>query len=156
MQKIELTQGKYAIVDDGDFDDLNQFNWCFHNSGYAVRGVRVSGKVTLQWMHRIITNCPADMDVDHINHDKLDNQKSNLRVCSTSENCHNQQMHSVAKTSRFKGVYFDKQANKWRAQIKLNNKNKYLGLFTNEIDAAIAYNNAAIELFGEFAYLNVI
>ena len=156
MKQIELTQGKFALVDDDDFDELNQYNWCFHN-GYAVRGVAISqGKQKTQLMHRLITNCPDDMEVDHINHDKLDNRKSNLRVCSSSENSHNQKMQTKVKSSRFKGVYFNKNANKWQAQIKLDDKNKYLGLFTNEIDAAIAYNVAAIELFGEFALLNEV
>ena len=155
MKKIELTQGQYAIVDDEYFDEINQYNW-YSNKGYAVRHVTVSGKRTKQLMHRLITNCPDDMEVDHINHDKLDNQKSNLRVCSTSENQHNQQMRTKAKTSSYKGVCFDKHAGKWRARIGLNNEYKFLGLFENEIDAAIAYNNAAIELFGEFAFLNEV
>ena len=156
MQKITLTQGKFALVDDDDFEELNKYNWYF-SQGYATRHVTISGKRKLQGMHRFITNCPADMDVDHANHDKLDNRKSNLRVCSHSENNQNQQMRTKSKTSSvYKGVYFDKHANKWRAHIKLNYKDKHLGLFENEIDAAIAYNNAAIEMFGEFALLNVI
>ena len=156
MKQIELTQGQYAIVDDDDFDEINQYNWCF-NQGYAVRNVKVSkGKYNSQYMHRFVTNCSDDMDVDHINHDKLDNRKSNLRVCSTSENMRNQQIRTVAKTSVYKGVTFNKQAGKWMAQIVLDGKRKYLGYFTNETDAAIAYNNAAIEFFGEFALINVI
>ena len=155
MKQIELTQGKFALVDDDDFEELNQYNWCFSH-GYAVRYVTVSVKRTTQGMHRLVTNCATDMDVDHINHDRLDNQKANLRVCSTSENCHNQKVRTYAKSSRFKGVCFNKKLGKWEAKIQLNNKQKYLGLFENEIDAAIAYNNAAIEFFGEFALINVI
>ena len=155
MQQIELTQGMFALVDNEDFDEINQYNWCFAQ-GYAMRKVTISGKQKTLYMHRLITNCPADMDVDHINHDKLDNQKSNLRVCSNSENRRNQKVRTYAKSSVYKGVCFDKQHGKWRAEIGLNNKLKYLGLFTNETDAAIAYNVAAIELFGEFALLNVI
>ena len=156
MKQIELTQGQYAIVDDEYFDEVNQYNW-YSNNGYAVRSVEISkGKRTKQQMHRIITNCPDGFEVDHINHDKLDNRKSNLRVCSTSENQQNQKIRTKAKTSSYKGVNFDKHAGKWRARIMLNNKREYLGYFTNEIDAAIAYNVAAIELFGEFALLNEI
>jgi len=156
MQKIELSQGKFALVDDDDYDELKKYNWHVAN-GYAVRNAKVSkGKQKSQRMHRLITNCPADMNVDHINHDKLDNRKDNLRICSTAENLRNQQMQSVAKTSRFKGVYFNKNTNKWMAQIQSDDKRKYLGLFENEIDAAIAYNNAAIAMFGEFALINVI
>ena len=155
MKKIELTQGKFALVDDDDFDEINQYNWCF-NKGYAVRNVKVSGKQTTQRMHRLVTNCPDGFDVDHKNHDKLDNRKSNLRVCLKSENQHNQQMRTVAKTSIYKGVSFYKRDGNWRAEIMLNYKHKFLGYFTNETDAAIAYNNAAIEFFGEFALINVI
>ena len=153
MKKIELSQGMFAFVDDDDYDYLNQYNWCF-NKGYATRNVKVSGKQKTQNMHRLVTNCPDGLFVDHINHDKLDNQKSNLRVCSRSENNQNQQKRTIAKSSRFKGVYFAKHANKWMAYIRFNYKLKNLGYFTNEIDAAIAYNNAAIEMFGEFALIN--
>ena len=155
MRKIELTQGQYAIVDDEDFDDINRYNWYFH-LGYAVRNVKISCKQKTQCMHRLITNCPADMDVDHANHDKLDNRKSNLRVCSTSENMQNQKVRTYAKTSIYKGVLFYKRDGKWKAQIGLDDKRKHLGYFTNEIDAAIAYNVAAMELHGEFALLNDI
>jgi len=156
MKQIELTQGKFALVDDDDYDEINQYNWCFSH-GYAVRFVRIpQGKQKIQLMHRIITNCPDGFELDHVNHNKLDNRKDNLRICSKSENSHNQKVRTYAKTSIYKGVCFDKHANKWRARIKLNNKHKNLGLFENEIDAAIAYNNAAIELFGEFAFINVI
>ena len=155
MKQIELTQGKFAIVDDEDFEEVNQYNWYFAQ-GYAVRNVKVSGKQKTQLMHRIVTNCPADMDVDHANHDKLDNQKVNLRVCSRSENNQNQQTRTYSKSSVYKGVIFNKHANKWMARIMLNYKHKFLGYFANEIDAAIAYNVAAIEMFGEFALLNDI
>jgi len=155
MEQIELSQGKFALVDDDAFDEINQYNWCFAQ-GYAVRNVKVLGKYKMQYMHRLVTSCPADMNVDHKNHDKLDNQKNNLRICSTSENLRNQQIRTVSKTSVYKGVTFHKQAGKWQARIQLENKNNYLGLFANEIDAAIAYNVAAIEMFGEFALLNDI
>ena len=97
MKQIELSQGKYAIVDDDDYQELNIYNWYFNNDGYAVRSVEISkGKRTKQRMHRIITNCPDGFEVDHANHDKLDNRKSNLRVCSSSENSHNQKMQTRA------------------------------------------------------------
>jgi len=155
MQQIELTQGMFALVDDEDFEELNQFNWCFAQ-GYAVRKITISGKRQNQGMHRLITNCPDGFEVDHINHDMLDNRKANLRVCRHSENVYNQKVRTYAKTSVYKGVYFHKRDGKWIAQIQLNNKRKFLGYFTNEIDAAIAYNVAAIELFGDFALLNEI
>ena len=155
MKQIELTQGKFAIVDDDDYQELNKFNWHFHQ-GYASRNVTISGKQKTQRMHRFVTNCPDGFDVDHENHDTLDNRKSNLRVCSNSENGRNQKVRTYSKSSVYKGVNFNKKTGKWVARIKLNYKDKYLGLFTNEIDAAIAYNVAAIEMFGEFALLNDI
>jgi len=155
MKQIELTQGQYALVDDDDFNDINRYSWYFH-LGYAVRSVKISCEQKTQCMHRLITNCPADMDVDHANHNTLDNQKVNLRVCSRSENNQNQQVRTYAKTSIYKGVLFYKRDGKWQAKIALNGKQKHLGYFANEIDAAIAYNVAAIEMFGEFALLNNI
>jgi hypothetical protein len=89
MKRIKLTQGKYALVDDEDFESLNKYKWYFHQ-GYAIRNTKMKfGKRTTIFMHRIITNCPKGKDVDHINMNGLNNQKYNMRVCKRSQNITN-------------------------------------------------------------------
>ena len=96
--------------------------------------------------------------VDHINRDKLDNRRENLRLCNMTESNRNRGpihfKHSSSITSKYKGVHWSK--NKWRATIEVNGKKIYLGFFDNEQDAAIAYNEAAKKYFGDYAYLNEI
>ena len=104
-------------------------------------------------MHRLIIDCPVNMQTDHINGNGLDNRKSNLRVCYNYQNARNQKLRPNSN-SGFKGVSLIKDRNKWVAQIKVNGKVKYLGAYTLKEEAARAYNKAAKELFGEFAWLN--
>ena len=87
-KSIPLTQGKFALVDDEDFEKLNQNVWLFCN-GYAARGVNRFPRRRLLYMHRIILNPPEGFDVDHISHNSLDNRKENLRICSRTENQRN-------------------------------------------------------------------
>lgn len=158
MKRIPLTQGKYALIDNEDFEKLNQFKWraCYqHGSWYAVREIRkAKGIWTTQKMHMFIMNTPKGMEIDHENHNGLDNQKTNLRICTHVQNLMNQRPQHRKTSSKHKGVYWHKCTNKWMARIKLNGKYIYLGLFVNEINAALAYDVAAKELFREFAYLN--
>ena len=98
-------------------------------------------------------NCPSDMIVDHINGDTLDNRKQNLRICTQSGNCMNRRK-GANKTSIYKGVTFLKSKKRWMAQIKTKGNRKPLGTFKTEDKAAIAYNIAAIKMFGEFARPN--
>lgn len=86
MKTIELSDGYLTIVDDEDYEYLNQFNW--QHSNYACRGIRINKKLTVIQMHRVIMNAPKGMVVDHINHNKLDNRRSNLRIVTTAENNH--------------------------------------------------------------------
>lgn len=106
-------------------------------------------------LHRLIMNAKDNEYVDHINFNKLDNRKCNLRICSKAENTQYQQI-STRNTSGYKGVSWDKENNKWYAQIKTNGKHFNLGRFDNKHEAAKAYNIAAIHMFGEFAKLNDI
>jgi hypothetical protein len=153
---IELTQGKFAIVDDEDFEWLNQWKWCAHfekTHWYAIRSIRPKNSKPEQVrMHRIIINTPKDLLVDHINHNSLDNRKENLRVCTIAQNQYNQTARLAS--SKYKGVSWQKVARKWKVEIIKNRKCFHVGLFENEIDAAKAYNVKAKELFGEFAGLN--
>lgn len=153
MKEIKLTQGKVALVDDEDFEYLNQRKW-HYSKGYAVStSRRLFGFQKTIAMHREIMNTPNGMETDHINGDKLDNRKNNLRNCFHLENGKNRKIQ-INNTSNYKGVSFDKRAGKWRSVIYIEKKKISLGNFTNIEDAARAYDKKAIELFGEFANTN--
>lgn len=154
-KQIPLTQGKFAIVDAADYDWLNQWKWYCCN-GYALRvpytnGIR--GKAIR--MHRLIVGTPDGFDTDHINGDELDNQRCNLRTATHRQNIMNQKPR-IGCSSNFKGVCWCKRRKKWQASIKTNGKRKFLGYFYNEADAAHAYNNAAVQLYGEYARINML
>jgi hypothetical protein len=154
MKEIPLTHGKVAIVDDEDYELLNQWKWHYGGGGgYAVRHNYKSSKQTRLFMHRVIMNTPEGMQTDHINGDRLDNRRENLRICTNAENMRNSKKHKN-NTSGFKGVSRCKDCNRWRAYINCDNDRHNLGLFLNPVDAAYAYDTKAIELFGEFANIN--
>lgn len=148
MNRIKLTQGKYAIVDDEDFKWLNQWRW-YYDGRYA----RMNYKNKKIHMHRLIMNTPKGMDTDHINGNGLDNRRCNLRICTSSQN-HINTKKRKNNTSGYKGVFSCQLSKNWRAQIRYNHKSIHIGNFINKIQAAKAYNQKAKELFGEFARLN--
>lgn len=157
-KRIELTQGKFAVVDDADFEFLNQWKWHARRNGrncYAGRGIRINGMPRIIGMHQVILNLPSGMKSDHINGDGLDNRRSNLRSCTHCENMRNRSKN-IRDSSRYKGVFWDKATQKWRARISINSRETHLGYFDDEEKAACAYNAAARKHFGEFARLNVI
>jgi len=142
MKKIQLTKGKFALVDDKDFEYLNQWRWLFSDTGYALRhqhiniGLNKYKSKTIR-MHRLINKTPDGFETDHINRNKLDNQKINLRTITHQKNSFNTGLRR-SNTSGYKGVYWDKFNNKWRAEIKINNKKISLGRFKNIKDALFA------------------
>lgn len=160
MKEIKLTRGFVALVDDEEFEYLNQFKWHAHKCGsnkiYAKRMIRVKGiKGSLTvLMHRDIMEV-VDQDniiLDHKDGNGLNNQKANLRIATPTQNRMNSRPHGKIK---YKGVYLNK--GKYMARIRLGNKPLiYLGRFSTPEDAARAYDKAAAELFGEFAHLNNI
>lgn len=138
MKKIKLTKNKYAIVDDEDFNFLSQWKWGYSTSGYARRlqyvpstGYGHKNNTAIRiWMHRLINKTPDNLFTDHINQNKLDNRKSNLRTVTKSQNSINTGKNKKNK-SGFKGVYFDTWSNKWRAELKIKGKKITLGRFFN-------------------------
>lgn len=155
MKEIPLTKGKIAIVDAIDYEWLNQWNWCYNGKRHAIRGERRGGRYKAISMHREIMKPPPGFVVDHINGDGLDNRRQNLRICTTKQNNQNQSKHRD-NTSGYRGVYFVKASKKWQASIRIDGKNYHQGLFEDPKEAALAYNKAAVEAWGEFAKLNPV
>lgn len=134
------------------FDQLSKHKWS-SNGRYAYRSVWVKPKCKHIYMHREIMSAQNGFEVDHINHDPLDNRRENLRVCAKRDNNRNRRGNTKT-TSRFKGICWLTKFNRWEVKIKKGSKRKYLGRFKKEIEAARAYDEAALEHFGEFAHLN--
>lgn len=151
-RKLPITRGLHVLLDEEDFSKLARHRWFAlvrNGTPYAARSIH--GKTV--GMHRIIMGDPAGLQVDHINHDTLDNRRSNLRVCSQAENLRNRRSRIGA--SRFKGVS-PSGTGKWRADIRLNGKAKYLGTFPTEEQASAAYDQTAKQFYGAFAKTNSI
>lgn len=161
-KRIELTQGKFAIVDDADFERVSQHKW-YYNEGYAVRNTKKNGKCVKICMHRVINKTPNNMLTDHANGDTLDNRKSNLRTCTVRQNSQNRKL-PCNNLSGMKGLHFEKATNKWVAKIqgRVGGKNvTYIQKrfpYTEEgkLQAARWYNEMALKHFREFAKLNEV
>ena len=158
MIYFDITGGSVKV--DDEFSWLQDFRWHVNKQGYAVHFVNKSDSIfwglparKAIYMHRLIADDAENGEVvDHINHNKLDNRSENLRICSQKENLRNQK-----SGKRYKGVFYLKGRRKcWQAAIVVNGKKQFLGNFYSQEEAARAYNEAAIEYFGEFAYLNEV
>ncbi len=152
-KRIELTFGKWAIIDAADYYRVKDFKWCAVQKGptFYAKTLRTNGSHLS--LHRLITNAPKHLVVDHINHNGLDNRRSNLRLCTPAQNQQNKRPQAGG-TSRHKGVHWDKKRKKYIAQIGHKSKRYTIGRFDNEDDAGRAYDKKAKELFGEYACLN--
>lgn len=155
MKEIPLTKGKVAIVDDCDYEELSKYKWCAARrkdglAYYAIRSVWGNGKNKRIFMHRVITECPQGMQVDHIDGNGLNNTRANLRNATQSQNNANSRKPKSNK-SGFKGVHLHTQRKRWVAMIKINKKARYLGIFDTPELAHQAYCLAAKDLFGDFA-----
>lgn len=141
-----------AMVDDEDFGRVSKYRWHVHKRGntYYAETYSKTKKILL---HIFVMKING---IDHINGNGLDCQKHNLRKANKSQNGMNRNPNKTGITSKYKGVGFSKSCGKWRASITLNNKDIHIGYFTSEKPAAIAYNEKAIDLFGERAKLNQI
>ncbi len=161
MKRIKLTQGKYALVDDSDYEELSKYKWHARynictDSFYAMRtSPRRKGKHYGIYMHRQILGLErgGKRQGDHRNHNTLDNRQINLRICTSQQNHRNRKPRSDT-TSKYKGIYWNKRDKKWLASITINGEPKYLGCFEQEEKAALAYDDAAKKHFGKFACLN--
>ncbi len=155
MKTIELTQDQVAIVDDDDFEELNQFKWyaqwnVCNKSFYADRHIydSVSKKQSTIRMHRVVMGLTdSKMQVDHIYHNTLDNRKENLRIVTPAENLKNpkdkdRKRKSLRCSSIYPGVCWIKRDRRWRAHITINNKRTYLGQFKTELEAIEAVSQA--------------
>ena len=148
---IPLGDGLSAMVDASDYEWLNRFTWratSKDSKGYAFR--KAGGRIVL--MHRAIMEPPKGMVVDHINGNRMDDRRCNLRICTPLQNGWNRR--STGGTSRFKGVHLDRRSGKWIARIRYLGRTIRIGSFDDEVQAARAYDRMAMKLFGEFAYLN--
>jgi hypothetical protein len=155
MKEIVLTKGQVALVDDTDFDRVAGFRWYAQLYGsiwYALRDTWPTREKVR--MHRFILNPSEGFVVDHRDRNGLNNTRTNLRVCTQQKNTFNRigSVHS----SRYKGVTWHKGRGRWVAQLEVSGNNVWLGRFRSEEQAALAYNLAAKEAFGEFALLNEV
>ena len=158
-KEIPLTRGKVALVDIDDYEWLIRWKWNAHKSKCGLwTAQRRSDQNKIVYMHRQIMGlCHGDKrEVDHANHNSLDNRRCNLRVCSRNQNGRNTRKQRRTTSSQYKGVGWYKPRKKWRSRISVNGKDVHLGLYKDEVLAAKAYDEAAIKYFGDFACGNFI
>lgn len=154
MKKVPLSQGKFALVDDKDFVWVSQFKWSYDPKGYAFRNTQRPNR-RIFYLHRAILEAKKGEYCDHINGDKLDNRRENLRLCTNAQNVQNRRL-GKNNTSGFKGVFWDKVASNWYVQITANRKVFCVGRTETKEEAALLYNKKALEFHGEFALLNKV
>jgi hypothetical protein len=153
---------KIVLIDDEDYERANLYTWHlgydFKTNNFYVlsqeKGI-IKKQKTIR-LHRFIMNCPNNKIIDHINRNGLDNRKQNLRICTASENRMNSIKPSHGKTSKYKGVGFYPNLNKYSCRIRINYKLKHIGYFETEKEAALKYNEMAIFYHGKFAKLNEV
>jgi hypothetical protein len=157
MKEIQLTKGYVAQVDDEDYEWLSQYKWQandYHKNHVIAKG-QINGRYTQ--MHRLILGLTDPTIIcDHIDNNSLNNQRSNLRPATRHQNTMNSRKLQGNTTSKYKGVSFHARPRRWVAAIIPNGKKIQIGTYLTEIEAAIAYNKAAIKYFGEYAWLNKI
>lgn len=160
MMQIPLSKqgknaGKYFVmVDDEDYEELNKYKWHVRIGPRTFYAIRNDNHITL-YMHRIITKAKRGVLVDHRDLNGLNNQKYNLRKCNQAQNIRNGRCRQN-NTTGFKGVNYQRKIKKYQARVGYENKRLYLGVYNTPIEAAKIYNQKALELFGEFAKLNII
>ncbi|MCJ7676076.1 MAG: HNH endonuclease, partial [Sedimentisphaerales bacterium] len=159
FRRIRLAGPKYAKVDPADYKRLRGYEWLvkkrrknFYALRHSVSGK--TGKESLIYMHQEIIEVPEGMVIDHINRDGVDNRRANLRAATHSQNMCNRRKRLGTTHSKYRGICWRKKDRKWQAKIGFEKKRIHLGTFSNEIDAAKAYDRAARKYHGEFASPN--
>ena len=156
VASLVLPSGHVTVLDAADLPLIEPYRWFLKRSNGGklyVYGYRVGEhKNRRKSMHTVLLDA-GPLEVDHINGDGLDNRRSNLRAVTHAQNLHNACGRS-GSTSPYKGVCWNSQKSKWLAKIKVDGKTRHLGFHTDPWDAAQAYNDAAIESWGEFAFVN--
>lgn len=145
-QAIPLTKGQSTLVDDADYAWLTQWRWRLNSKGYVVRSYTQNGAVVVVNMHRLIMQPPPRLVVDHIDHDKLNNTRANLRLLTQQQNLMNRRMFRN-NTTGFKGVTY--RDGKWHASLEKDGVGIHLGYHADLKTAALVYDHAAVLLFGE-------
>lgn len=160
--ELKIVSPKYGefivLYDDEDHGKILKHTWGiskYGNNFYAKTMIGEKNKQKILYLHRFILNAKYGDIIDHKDNNTLNNKKSNIRFCSHQNNMMNRKPEKNS-SSKFKGIYYNKNSNLWHSQIYKNFKKIHLGYFENEIDAALAYNGAAKYLFGKYAYLNKI
>jgi hypothetical protein len=154
MKEIRLTQGEVALVDDEDFEHLNQWRWFVqkrNHTSYAYRTTK-SPKTSAS-MHRQLMDFPTGSQIDHIDGNGLNNLRCNLRICTSAHNSMNRKKRKNT-SSKYKGVAWEKGKNRWYVSIKVGRKSYYLGKVGSEKEGALVYDKIAREWFGQYARLN--
>lgn len=164
MKEIKLTQGRIALVDDEDCIEISKYKWMFNN-GYASRQITISyvdgrQKQSRVYMHRVIVGHHPTLHIDHIDGNPLNNQKYNLRLVTAAQNQMNRKVIGKNNKSGYKGVYRNPYKKKpWSVVIGINKEGtshmKFLGNFVTPREAALVYDNAAKEIFGKYAKVNL-
>lgn len=152
MGKVRVA---FALVDDKDFELLNRHRWGFSTKRYAKRGERRNGVYRNIYLHHEIIRPPTGLQVDHINQDKLDNQRKNLRICTNAENCRNRRSGMKNRRSVFYGIYPQStQPHNWQVRVGKDYRHYHCGTFYDEHIAALAHDLWALDLHGEYAHTN--
>lgn len=154
MVELILKHGHICLLDNEDYAKLGG-RWFY--SDYVIRHIIGTYPSQKEYLHKLVLGAGKNQQVDHRDGNKLDCRKQNLRLCNTTQNNQNSNKKRINRaSSKYKGVYWDKQMNKFRARIYHDGKTYHLGLFDNEIEAAQKYNKKALDLFGEFAKINKV
>lgn len=149
MKKIPLNKGKFATIDDKDFEELGQMRWELDGNGYVYSRSQRNRSVKRIWLHKLLLDCPRSMEIDHIDGNILNNQRANLRVVTHADNLKNQKLRKN-NTTGLNGVGWFGAGKKWRARIMVDYKEIHLGYFEDKQEAIKARRKAEQTYFGEF------